>query len=93
MQAQRSAILHRVLLFLNKGGSVLAITEEEAQEVDAAVARLIQRDEEMGRVLKLYYFSGCNASLVARAFEINRKRAIVLVQCGTAWVDAKLEAA
>jgi len=74
-----------------KGDSHLAITDDEAQEIDAAVARLVMRDKEMGKVLKLYYFSNSNASLVARKMEIGRKRVNVLVQCGTAWVDAKLE--
>ena len=74
-----------------KGSSTLAITDEEALQIDSAVARLIIRDKEMGEVLRLYYFSNSNASLVARVLKIDRKRAIVLVQCGTAWVDAKLE--
>jgi len=74
-----------------KGSSHLAIMDEEAQEVDAAVARLIKRDEEMGQVLKLYYFNNNNASLVARKMKLNRKRVNILIRCGEAWVDSKLE--
>lgn len=56
-----------------------------------AVAKLSMRDVEMGNVLTLYYFSGSNLSLVARVLGIGRNRANVLVQAGTAWIDAKLE--
>ncbi len=68
----------------------LTITDKEAMQVDGAVARLNKRDEEMGRAVMLYYFGGCNMSRVARSMSINRKRASVLVNSGTAWVDAVL---
>ena len=76
---------------IKQGSSHLAITDEEAQQIDAAVARLIHQDKEMGEVLRLHYFNSCNVSLTARKKRIDRKRAYVLIQSGIAWVDAKLD--
>jgi len=73
------------------GDTWLAITDDEALEVDLAVARLIKRDEEIGSVLKTFYFNDCNMSLTARVMKISRQRAIVLIKCGEHWIDAKLE--
>ena len=74
----------------------LLITEEEAMLIDAIIAKLKIRDREMAKALVVFYFSGGNASHVARVLsadageKINRKRADVLVKAGTAWVDAVL---
>lgn len=66
------------------------ISDAEAMLVDGAVARLNRRDGEMGQALVLYYFGGGNVSRVARLLESDRKRVSVLVNAGTAWVDAAL---
>ncbi len=64
--------------------------------IDAIIAKLKIRDREMAKALVVFYFSGGNASHVARVLsadageKINRKRADVLVKAGTAWVDAVL---
>ena len=72
-------------------GAAFVIGDDEAIVIDIVVARLTKRDLEMGKVLTLYYYSGSNLSLVARVLGIGRNRANVLVQAGTAWIDAKLE--
>jgi len=74
----------------------ILISDDEAVEIDAIIANLKQRDSEMAKALVTYYFSGGNASHVARVLtydakkKINRKYADVLVKSGTAWVDACL---
>lgn len=79
------------------GGRNLMISDEQACEIEKLLCRLVTRDEEMGRTTMLYYLMGCNASKVARVilrdsgFQLNRKQVDVLVNSGTAWVDAKLD--
>lgn len=74
----------------------LVITDDEAMCIDAIIAKLTKRDREMGMALVIFYNSGGNASHVARvlsahSFEkIDRKRATMLVQSATAWIDACL---
>ena len=72
-------------------GAAFVIGDDEAIVIDIVVARLTKSDLEMGKVLTLYYYSGSNLSLVARVLGIGRNRVNVLVQAGTAWIDAKLE--
>lgn len=69
-----------------------ALNDDEAMIVDGVVARLVKRDPEMGKAVVLYYEPSGNASRVASALKVKWHRANVLVQCGTAWVDATLEA-
>ncbi len=66
------------------------ISDDEATVIDSAVARLCRRDGEMGRAVVLYYFGGGNVSWVARTMQVHRKRADMLVQSGTAWIDGTL---
>lgn len=74
----------------------IMITDDEAMQIDAILAKLTIRDAEMAKAVVTYYFSNGNASHVARVLtydagqKINRKRADVLVKAGTAWVDACL---
>ncbi|PKF60632.1 hypothetical protein CW745_13965 [Psychromonas sp. psych-6C06] len=74
----------------------IMITDDEAMQIDAILAKLNVRDAEMAKAVVTYHFSNGNASHVARVLsydakkKINRKRADVLVKAGTAWVDACL---
>lgn len=80
---------------LTKSKAVL-ITDDEGLLIDKIVAQLKIRDREMAMAIIIYYFSGGNASHVARVLSarseevVNRKRVDVLVKSGTAWVDACL---
>ena len=66
------------------------ISDEEAEMVDRAVAKLLCRHPQMGKVVALYYLSGCNVSWVAKAMGIYRQKANELLQSGTAWLDGVL---
>lgn len=66
------------------------INDDEAMVVDHAVARLNVRDSEMAQALVVYYFSGGNTSHVARALDMNRRKADTLVKASRAWVDGVL---
>lgn len=69
------------------------ISDDLAMMIDSAVARMGRRDKEMHDAVTVYYCCGENLSTVARALKINRRRANVLVQAGTAWVDAVFDLA
>lgn len=67
------------------------ITDEEASKVDSLVAKLKQRDPEMGKAVISYYLSGCNRAFVARVHGWPAQRTRVLIDAGTAWLDAALD--
>lgn len=64
------------------------ISDDEAMAVDAALAHLGQRDKEAAQATALYFSCNNNLSQVARILGVTRSRADVLVNAGTAWVDA-----
>lgn len=67
-----------------------SLSDDQAGPIDAAVAQLIKRNEETGRAIYIYFFSGCNISHTARSLDMDRRKANVLVQSGIAWIDAIL---
>jgi len=74
-----------------KGMNILSITEEEAMKIDAAIARLRQKDRETGEFLKRYYFEGCNLTRSAERVGIKRERARMLLAHGESFIAGKLD--
>ena len=69
------------------------ISDDLAMMIDSAVARLGRRDPEMRAAIMFYYCCGENLTTVVKELKVNRRRANVLVQAGTAWVDAVIDLA
>lgn len=69
------------------------VPDEEALQVDRAVARLKARDQELGRVLVNYYVRGWDFSQVGFEMRVSREKARTLLRSAEAWVDAVLSLA
>lgn len=57
---------------------------------DRGLAKLAQRDAEMGKLTALYYLTGCNILRIERDTKVSRYRANELIKSGTAWMDCFL---
>lgn len=73
------------------GNITFCITDEIAEQVDGAVARLTKRDEQMGCCVWLYFGAKWTASRVGRQYGIGEAKARELIKAGVAWVDCSLE--
>lgn len=67
------------------------ITDELAEVVDGAVARLCRRHQQMGDVLWYYYAAKWPALRIGHAYHVSETKARELVSAGVAWVDCELE--
>jgi hypothetical protein len=67
-----------------------AITDDDALEVDRAVARLKLYRPEFFRVLWLACVSGFSMRAVSDALGISRETAAKYYECGYTWVDCSL---
>jgi len=75
------------------GGSVAmpVCADDDAMSVDRAVARLKQRDRDMGRVVVMAYLSQYSLARIAREAGVgSRERARYLLGAGEAWIDCAL---
>lgn len=82
-------------LMRQKVGSVLPtpmITDEDAERVDRAVARLVIRRPEMGHLLIAYYVDGESFSRIGREHRISREQVSTIVRAAVCWVDGVLTA-
>lgn len=68
------------------------ITDDNALEVDGAVARLSKRDQQMGDFLWLYFGAKWPALRIGRESGLGEAKVRELIKAGVAWVDASLEA-
>ena len=68
-----------------------SITDELAVVVDAAVARLCKREQQMGDMLWLYYGAKWSAVRVGRHWKMSEGKARELIKAGVAWIDCVLE--
>ena len=66
------------------------VPDDEALGVDRAVARLKQREPDLGRVLINYYVRRWDYQTIGIEFKMSRERVRVLVRTAEAWVDACL---
>lgn len=67
------------------------ITNEDAERVDQAVARLIKRDREMGDCVWLHYGEKRTYHGIAKRLKIGKSKAAELVRSGVAWIDGALD--
>lgn len=67
------------------------ITDELAGVVDSAVAKLCQRDQNLGDMLWFYYGAKWPAVRVGRHYKMSEGKARELIKQGVAWVDCCLE--
>lgn len=75
------------------GGTVSmpVCSDEQAVEVDRAVARLKRRDSDMGQVLVMAYLGQYSLTRIARESGLgSREKARYLLGSAEAWVDAVL---
>lgn len=59
--------------------------------VDGAVARLINRDDQMGNVIWLYFGAKWPALRIGRENGIGEVMAREIIKAGVAWTDCALE--
>ncbi len=67
------------------------ITDELACVVDAALARLCKRDQQMGDIVWLYFGAKWPAVRVGRYHHVSEGKARELMKAGVAWIDCVLE--
>ncbi|MEW9678845.1 antitermination protein Q [Pseudomonas sp. TE50-2] len=67
-----------------------SITDELAGAVDAALARLCKRDQQMGDIIWLYYGAKWPMARVGKHYGISEGKARELARAGTAWIDCYL---
>lgn len=77
----------------NVGSTVptAVITDDDAEKVDRAVARLGKRDKEMGDCVWLHYAEKRTYHGIAKRLGIGKSKAAELVRAGVAWVDGALD--
>lgn len=68
-----------------------SLTDDLALVVDGAVARLINRDDQMGNFIWLYFGAKWPALRIARENGIGEAKAREVIKAGVAWVDCALE--
>lgn len=76
----------------NVGGvvSVPLPCDDDALEIDRAVAGLKLRDPESGRAVFYYYVSGCSYRDLSAQLGVGVAKAKMLTDCGVAWIDGRL---
>lgn len=67
------------------------ITDDWALAIDEAVARLSQRDKQMGDIAWLYFGAKWPMIRVGKYYGVSEGKARELVRAGTAWVDCAIE--
>ncbi|MNY67204.1 hypothetical protein D3C86_2047470 [compost metagenome] len=68
-----------------------SLTDDLALVVDGAVARLINRDDQMGNFIWLYFGAKWPALRIARENSIGEAKAREIIKAGVAWIDCALE--
>lgn len=70
---------------------VAAISDDLCLLVDRNVARLCQRDAQMGNALFMYYrYRGMSFRTLGRFLGVTHMKAQELVRSGEAWIDSRL---
>lgn len=75
------------------GGSVAMpiCPDDDAMDVDRAIARLKKRDRDIGRIVVMAYLSQYSLARIARESGLgSRERARYLLGSGEAWIDCAL---
>lgn len=67
------------------------ITDDVAEQVDQALARLTKRDQQMGDFVWFYFGAKWAANRVGREHGMSERQARELIKAGVAWIDSALE--
>jgi hypothetical protein len=67
------------------------ITDDVALVVDAALARLIKREQQMGDFVWYYFGAKWPVNRVAREHGISERKAWELIKAGVAWIDGAID--
>jgi Phage antitermination protein Q len=73
------------------GGTEYSLTDDAALVIDSAVARLTQRNQQMGDFVWLYFGSKWTMVRIGEASRMSERSAREIVKQGVAWVDSFLE--
>ncbi|RJX81278.1 antiterminator Q family protein [Pseudomonas sp. LS-2] len=72
-------------------GVSYVITDDVAMVVDATVARLIKRNQQMGDFVWLYFGAKWTAVRIGEQNRMAERKAREIIKQGVAWVDSALE--
>lgn len=67
------------------------VTDDLALVVDAAVARLLKRSQQMGDFVWYYFGAKWPALRIARETQMSEAKAREIIKAGVAWIDCALE--
>ena len=67
------------------------ITDDVALVVDAALARLIKREQQMGDFVWFYFGAKWPANRIARESGMSERKAWELIKAGVAWIDGAID--
>ncbi|WP_339466236.1 antiterminator Q family protein [Pseudomonas lurida] len=67
------------------------ITDEWALAIDKAVAKLTQRDQQMGDIIWLYYGAKWPMVRVGKQYGISEGKTRELTRAGSAWIDCVVQ--
>ena len=73
------------------GAKNYCVTDDVALIVDRAVARLAQRDPQMGNFIWLYFGAKWTMVRVGEAAGISERSAREVIKAGVAWIDCAVE--
>ncbi|HGM5182263.1 TPA: antiterminator Q family protein [Pseudomonas aeruginosa] len=72
-------------------GRSYTITDEVAELVDKALARLTKRDQQMGDFVWFYFGAKWPANRIGREHGMSEREARQLIKSGVAWIDSALQ--
>lgn len=73
------------------GGAEYTLTDDAALLIDRAVAKLIQRNQQMGDFVWLYYGAKWTMVRIGESARISERSAREIIKQGVAWIDSALE--
>ena len=73
------------------GAQSYVITDDMALVVDAALARLIKREQQMGDFVWLYFGAKWPANRISRESGMSERKAWELIKAGVAWIDGAID--
>jgi hypothetical protein len=73
------------------GGVEYTLTDDAALLIDGAVAKLIQRNQQMGDYIWLYYGAKWTMVRIGESARISERSAREIIKQGVAWIDSALE--
>lgn len=78
-------------LAATSGGVEYTLTDDAALAIDAAVAKLTKRNQQMGDFVWLYYGAKWTSVRIGEDNKMAERKAREIIKSGVAWVDSALE--